>query len=94
MLSRLAHAVARERAVIIGTAITLLTAIENGTFTWESAAPLVAGVVIRFFVTPANEAAEGVYDGYVAGAEEGYEKGAEAGMTALLLHLSEFSDEE
>ena len=93
MISRFVHAVARERAVLIGSAITLLTAIENGTFTWESAAPLVAGVVIRFFVTPANEAAEGVYEGFAAGAEEGYEKGAEAGMAALLLHLSEFADE-
>lgn len=47
-----AHLVTRERAVLAGVAIAVLQAVAAGEFTRATAVPVLAGIVLRFFVTP------------------------------------------
>jgi len=51
-----AHAVAcfvtRERAVLAGVAIAVLQAVAAGELTKATAVPVLAGIALRFFVTP------------------------------------------
>lgn len=42
----------RERAVICGIAVAVLQAISAGTITRETAVPVIAGIVLRFLVSP------------------------------------------
>ena len=56
ILSLVVHKVARERAVLVGSAIALLTLLQDGEWTWEQARYIAVGVVIRFLVVPSNEA--------------------------------------
>jgi len=56
ILNKIKH----EPAILIGLVVAVLVAIQAalavGTpLTWHALAPMVAGVVIRFFVTPAHE---------------------------------------
>lgn len=47
----------KEPALIVGALIAALTALQQALTSgvdWKAALPLVAGAVIRFFVTPAN----------------------------------------
>lgn len=51
-LARLFHAIARERAVLTGIALAVLEAYQAGEITKATAVPVIAGIVLRFFVTP------------------------------------------
>lgn len=51
-LARLWRAVTRERAVICGLALAVLEAVSRGEITKATAVPVLAGIVLRFFVTP------------------------------------------
>lgn len=51
-LARLWHAVTRERAVLMGLALAVLEAAQRGEITKATAVPVIAGIVLRFFVTP------------------------------------------
>lgn len=51
-LARLWHAIARERAVLTGLALAVLEAYQAGEITEATAVPVIAGIVLRFFVTP------------------------------------------
>lgn len=42
----------RERAVICGILIAVLQAVSAGTITKETAVPVLAGIVLRFLVSP------------------------------------------
>lgn len=53
-LGRLFHAVARERAVIFGLALAVLEAVQRGEVTKATAVPVIAGIVLRFLVSPYN----------------------------------------
>ncbi len=48
----------RERAVLIGLAVTVLVAVVqgfvSGEVTLETVVPLVTGIITRFFVSPAT----------------------------------------
>ena len=46
------RAVGRERAVICGILIAVLQAVSAGTITRETAVPVIAGIVLRFLVSP------------------------------------------
>lgn len=54
-LARLWRAVTRERAVIAGVALAVLEAAQAGQITRTTAVPVIAGVILRCFVSPANE---------------------------------------
>lgn len=62
-LARLWHAIARERAVLTGLALAVLEAYQAGQITKATAVPVIAGIVLRFFVTPYDRNAPvlGVY---------------------------------
>ena len=51
-LARLWHAITRERAVLTGLALAVLEAYQAGQITKATAVPVIAGIVLRFFVTP------------------------------------------
>lgn len=51
-LARLWRAITRERAVLTGLALAILEAVERGEITKATAVPVIAGIVLRFFVTP------------------------------------------
>lgn len=51
-LARLWRAVTRERAVIAGITLAVLEAAQRGEITKATAVPVIAGIVLRFFVTP------------------------------------------
>lgn len=51
-LARLFHAISRERAVLAGVALAVLEAAQRGEITKATAVPVIAGIVLRFFVTP------------------------------------------
>lgn len=51
-LARLWNAITRERAVITGIALAVLEAISRGEITKATAVPVIAGIVLRFFVSP------------------------------------------
>lgn len=51
-LARLVHTIARERAVLMGLALAVLEAAQRGEITKATAVPVIAGIVLRFFVTP------------------------------------------
>ena len=51
-LARLFHTIARERAVLMGLALAVLEAAQRGEITKATAVPVIAGIVLRFFVTP------------------------------------------
>lgn len=51
-LARLWRAVTRERAVLMGLALAVLEAYQAGQITQATAVPVIAGIVLRFFVTP------------------------------------------
>lgn len=50
-------AITRERAIIFGLALAVLQAAANGEITRETAVPVIAGIALRFFVTPAGPGA-------------------------------------
>lgn len=50
--ARLWRAVLRERAVLMGLALAVLEAAQSGQITRATAVPVLAGIVLRFFVTP------------------------------------------
>lgn len=54
-LVRLWRAITRERAVLTGIALAILEAVSRGEVTKATAVPVIAGIVLRFFVTPSNE---------------------------------------
>lgn len=54
-LARLWRAITRERAVLTGLALAVLEAYQAGQITKATAVPVIAGIVLRFFVTPSNE---------------------------------------
>lgn len=56
-MNAIAAAILRERAVIAGIAIAALQAAANGEITRETAVPVLAGIILRFFVTPYDRAA-------------------------------------
>lgn len=45
-------AIGRERAVLAGLALAILQAAAAGELTAETAVPVLAGIALRFFVTP------------------------------------------
>lgn len=51
-LARLWKAITRERAVITGLLLAVLEAMSRGEITKATAVPVIAGIVLRFFVTP------------------------------------------
>ena len=51
-LARLWNAITRERAVITGLRLAVLEAMSRGEITKATAVPVIAGIVLRFFVTP------------------------------------------
>lgn len=51
-LARLVHTIARERAVLMGLALAVLEAAQRGEITKATAVPVIAGIVLRFFVSP------------------------------------------
>lgn len=51
-LARLWHHITRERAVLAGLAIAVLDAVQAGEITKATAVPVIAGIVLRFFVAP------------------------------------------
>lgn len=51
-LARLWRAVTRERALIAGITLAVLEAAQRGEITKATAVPVIAGIVLRFFVTP------------------------------------------
>lgn len=51
-LARLFHVIARERAVLAGLGLAILEAVQSGQITKATAVPVIAGIVLRFFVTP------------------------------------------
>ena len=51
-LARLWRAITRERAVLTGLALAVLEAYQAGQITKATAVPVIAGIVLRFFVTP------------------------------------------
>ena len=51
-LLRLWRAVTRERAVLMGVALAVLEAAQRGEITKATAVPVIAGIVLRFFVSP------------------------------------------
>lgn len=51
-VARLVHAISRERAVLAGVALAVLEAYQAGEITGATAVPVIAGIVLRFFVTP------------------------------------------
>ena len=51
-LAHLWHAITRERAVLTGLALAVLEAYQAGQITKATAVPVIAGIVLRFFVTP------------------------------------------
>lgn len=51
-VARAWRAITRERAVITGIALAVLEAISRGEITKATAVPVIAGIVLRFFVTP------------------------------------------
>ena len=51
-LARLFHAISRERAVLAGVALAVLEAAQRGEITKATAVPVIAGIVLRFFVSP------------------------------------------
>jgi len=52
LVARLWRAITRERAVITGIALAVLEAVSRGEITKATAVPVIAGIVLRFFVTP------------------------------------------
>lgn len=62
-LALLWHAITRERAVLTGLALAILEAVQAGQITKATAIPVIAGIVLRFFVTPYDRNAPdaGVY---------------------------------
>lgn len=63
LCARLWRVITRERAVLTGLALALLEAYQAGEITKATAVPVIAGIVLRFFVTPyhRNAADLGVY---------------------------------
>ena len=55
-LARLVHTIAREQAVLMGLALAVLEAAQRGEITKATAVPVIAGIVLRFFVTPTTAA--------------------------------------
>lgn len=51
-LARLVHTISRERAVLAGLALAVLEAYQAGGITKATAVPVIAGIVLRFFVSP------------------------------------------
>lgn len=51
-LSNLWRAITRERAVLTGLALAILEAYQAGQITKATAVPVIAGIFLRFFVTP------------------------------------------
>lgn len=51
-MNALLQRILNERAVICGALIALLQAVAAGQVTKETAVPVVAGIVLRFFVSP------------------------------------------
>lgn len=51
-LARLWHAITRERAVLTGLALAVIEAYQAGQITKATAVPVIAGIILRFFVTP------------------------------------------
>lgn len=51
-LARLFHVIARERAVLAGLGLAILEAVQSGQITKATAVPVIAGIILRFFVTP------------------------------------------
>lgn len=51
-VARAWRAITRERAVITGIALAVLEAISRGEITKATAVPVIAGIVLRFFVSP------------------------------------------
>ena len=51
-LSNLWHTITRERAVLAGLALAILEAVQRGEITKATAVPVLAGFVLRFFVSP------------------------------------------
>lgn len=51
-LARIWKAITRERAVIAGVVLAVLEAVSRGEITKSTAVPVIAGIVLRFFVTP------------------------------------------
>ena len=51
-VARAGRAITRERAVITGIALAVLEAISRGEITKATAVPVIAGIILRFFVTP------------------------------------------
>jgi len=51
-LARLWKAITRERAVITGLLLAVLEAMSRGEITEATAVPVIAGIVLRFFVSP------------------------------------------
>lgn len=53
----------REPAILLGLAAAILTGvaalITDGTLSWETAVPLVLGIITRAFVSPATTKTEG-----------------------------------
>lgn len=83
-------AIGRERAVLAGLALAILQAVANGEITRETAVPVIAGIVLRFFVSPAGPGARPLpaTDEAQAGAAENTDSAprtvAEAAITATL----------
>lgn len=48
----LARLIGRERAVLAGVAVALLQAAATGELTKATTLPVLAGIALRFFVTP------------------------------------------
>lgn len=44
--------ITRERAVIFGVALAILEALANNEITPQTAVPIIAGIILRFLVTP------------------------------------------
>lgn len=55
-LARLWRAITRERAVLTGLALAVLEAYQAGQITKATAVPVIAGIVLRFFVSPYDRA--------------------------------------
>lgn len=53
-LALLWRTITRERAVLAGFAVAVLEAVQAGEITKATAVPVIAGIVLRFFVSPYN----------------------------------------
>lgn len=51
-VATLGRRIARERAVLTGVAVAVLESVQAGEITKQTAVPVIAGIVLRFFVTP------------------------------------------